>query len=161
MQLIELTYRDYRERGKFRIVWADIELGYLSGRYKLNRTDVERMIAYAIQGGDLKQDLKCPFDDDASADSIEKYKAQLRDARHRKVVAAIVDASLNVEERNRIAAIKERADGGVSAAPGKVVRLPRAAKRSLEGLSEAGRRFGAEKSAASPASGSCSPVGVV
>lgn len=161
VQLIELTYRYCREHGRFRIGWADVERGYLSGSYKLNCSDVEKMIAYAIQGGDLKQDLKCPFEDDASADSIEKYKAQLRDARHRKVVAASVDASLNVEERNRIAAIKQRADGGVSAAPGKVVRLPRVAKRSVEGLLEAGRRFGAEKSAASPTSGSCPPVGAV
>lgn len=145
VHLIELTYRDCRERGRFQISWADIERGYLSGQYMVNRNDVEKMIAYAVQGGDLRQDLKCPFVDDSSSDSIEKYKTQLRDARHRQVVAASVDASLNVEERNRIAAIKERTTGGVATAPAKVIKLPRVAKRSVAGLLDAGRRFGEEK----------------
>ncbi len=145
VQLIELTYRDCRRREKFKIVWPDIERGYLSGPYKQNRSDVQKMIAYAVQGGDLKQDLKCPFEDDASTESIEKYKAHLRDARHRQVVAASINASLSVEERDRIAEIKKRAAGEVDITPAKVIRLPRVTNRSVAGLLAAGRKFGEEK----------------
>lgn len=144
LALLEIAYRNCRECGRWTITWPDVERAYRSGQFKNPRTDVEAMIAYAVQGGDMKQDLKCPFEDDGSLESIEKYKEQLRNARREKVVAAVIDSSLSVEERKRHEEIKQRAGEPVVTKPATVIKMPRV-KKTARSLIDAGRRFNDER----------------
>ena len=96
VSLLAHAYRLCRQRGAREVAWSDVGLAYRSIEFSKSRNDVALLISHAAQGGTLRQDLLCPFADDANGESVEKYKIERRNARANKVVAAAVDASMTV-----------------------------------------------------------------
>jgi hypothetical protein len=145
VSLLTHAYRLCRQRGAWEVQWRDVDRAYGSVEYSKSRDDVALLISHAAQGGTLRQDLLCPFVDDASGESVEQYKAELRNARANKVVAAAIDASMTVAERKALNTVSNTSRGGDDKPKGKVVKLRRGAKPTVASLQEAGRRFKEDK----------------
>lgn len=141
VSLLAHAYRLCRQRGAREVAWSDVDLAYRSIEFSKSRNDVALLISHAAQGGTLRQDLLCPFADDANGESVEKYKTELRNARANKVVAAAVDASMTVAERKALKAVSSTSNKNVEKPSGSVVKLRRTAKPTVADLQEAGRRF--------------------
>lgn len=144
VDLLVLAYHASRHRDATTVSWLDVQCAYLSAGYKANRVDVEAVIAHAVQGGELRRDLRCPFEDDISSKAIKHYREQLRDARARKVVQAALDASMTVEERSRLADLTARAAVPAPVqSSGQVIKMPKRPRKpkTLESLLDAGRRL--------------------
>jgi len=144
VSLLTHAHRLCRQRGAWEVQWSDVDRAYSSVEYSKSRDDVSLLISHAAQGGALRQDLLCPFVDDASSESVEQYKAELRNARANKVVAAAIDASMTVAERKALNTVSSTSRGG-DKPQGKVVKLRRGAKPTIASLQEAGRRFKEDK----------------
>lgn len=144
--LLTHAYRLCRRRGAWEVKWADVDRAYDSLEYSTLRSDVALLIAHAAQGGTLRQDLMCPFMDEVSNESVERYKAELRNARANKVIAAAIESSMTVAERQAMKSIINTTDSHDEKGTGSVVKLRRPSKPSLAALQQAGRDFKSESS---------------
>lgn len=140
VKLLVHSYRICRRRGGLQVEWTDVEMAYASLEYCASRQDIELLIAHAAQGGDLKEDLRCPFFGGAIAVSQQQYFNSLQAARAGKVAVAARDASMNDDERKAAKAIQSRAEPTKVKPLATVTKMPRK-KRTLESLQEAGRLF--------------------
>jgi len=140
VKLLVHSYRICRRRAGLQVEWTDVEMAYASLEFCASRQDIELLIAHAAQGGDLKEDLRCPFVGGAIAVSQEQYFNSLQVARAGKVAVAARDASMNVDERQAAKAIQSRTEPTKAKPLATVTKMP-PKKRTLESLQEAGRFF--------------------
>lgn len=141
VHLLTHAYRLCRLRGAWETQWVDVEHAYGSLEYASSRGDVELLISHAVQGSALRKDLSCPFIDRSNSESTEAFRAQLRQARTNKVVAAAIDASSTLAERTALKRISESASPARPPTNVNVVKLRKRAKPTVSSLQEAGRRF--------------------
>jgi len=151
--LLVLAYRKARSDGASVMRWDHVIKAFESDKFSVAREDVNRLIACAGQSGDLRQDLRCPFDGPEIRSKTEAYAAKLREARGEKVSNAAILSSMNAQERNAIEEIQKAA--APPAPSGSVVHLerPKKQRRTLDSLLEAGQDFMAsrpKKSGAKP-----------
>lgn len=146
VSLLTHAYRLCRLRGAWEVKWDDVDRAYSSMEYSTSRSDVNLLIAHAAQGGTLRQDLRCPFVDEASVESVEGYKVELRNARAKKVLASAIESSMTVGERHALKSISNTSDSHDKKGTGSVVKLRRPSKPSLADLQQAGRDFKNESS---------------
>lgn len=139
VQLITTSYLTSRERGSTSVTWADIERTYRSASYQANREDVEALIANSIQGGLLRQDLKCPFME-SEVELMESYKTQLRLAMDKRRVAAAVDSALNANQSKILNSLREMDSNFAKPNLANVVHLGKK-KKTAKNLSDAARRY--------------------
>lgn len=141
VSLLTHSYRICRQRGAWKVNWTDVERAYNSIEYSTSRTDVALLISQSIQGGELRHDLQCPFIDENTSESLEKFKETLRRARSNKFISAAIDASMTASEREALNAVSITDRKKENTKKGKVVRLRKPNKPTAESLQEAGRRF--------------------
>lgn len=140
VKLLVNAYRMARRRGATKVIWQDVLDAFASVEFSVPRRDINLLIAHAAQGGDLRKDLECPFSGTEIDCRKEAYADQLRQARNEKLAEKVVTAAMTGSEKQSIAGIKELATETQNEAPGQVVPIRRSAKRTLEGLLDAGRR---------------------
>lgn len=141
IKLLISAYRICRLRGGAKVVWSDIEMAYSSIEFCDSRRDVELLIAHAAQGGDLREDLRCPFVGGAIATAADQYRSDLCAARATKVAIAVVDAALTDVERKIVKAVRSRCEPSPEAKTAEVLKMVRPKRRNLKALQQAGRQF--------------------
>jgi hypothetical protein len=146
VRLLVQAYRLARKRGVGAASWADVQAAYASEVFSTSREDVDALIRYAAQGGELEEDLRCPFVGGAISVAADAYAKDLRSARAERVAAAARDASMTAEERKIMQSIATKTKTKASNNGGELIKLKRREPRTLESLQEAGRRFREEPS---------------
>jgi hypothetical protein len=109
-----------------------------SAIFSAQRREIDLLIAYAGQGGQLRRDLKCPFDGPEIVARSAAYSEQLRAVRAEAVARASIRSAMTAEEKAAVDAI-EQAERPVAKPSGQVLAMPKAKPRSLEQLLQAGR----------------------
>lgn len=137
--LIKISYLRARKRGSYEVVWADVEGAFNSVDYQLNREDVGELIANSIQGGKLRSDLKCPFNE-SDIEEMQPFKAQLRQAHERRFVAAAVASTLSAKEEKMLQRIQDTETMKPANLRSTVVKLYKT-KKTAKSLSDSARRF--------------------
>jgi hypothetical protein len=115
--LLVLAYRKARSNGVSVMLWDHVIKAFESDKYSVAREDVNRLIACAGQSGDLRQDLRCPFDGPEIRSKTEVYAAKLREARRETVSNAAILASMNAQERRAVEEIQRAAEPQAGAHP--------------------------------------------
>ncbi|QTD46518.1 hypothetical protein [Ottowia testudinis] len=138
VKLLVHAYRVARQSGATRVTWCFVLQAFHSAMFSAPRRDVDLLIAHAGQGGELRRDLRCPFDGPEIVTRSAAYQAQLHEARTAAVARASVQGAMTGEEKAAVDAI-ERAAQPMARPRGKVVALRRSKPRSLEQLLQAGR----------------------
>lgn len=139
VNLLVHSYRIARLSGAFKASWTHVNQAYASVQFSVLRDDVNSLIANAGQGGNLRQDLQCPFTGPEVENVMSAYCQRLRAARAGTVAMATVESVMNASERSAIAEIK-RAAAPKSEAAARVIKLAERRKpRTLDGLLEAGQ----------------------
>ncbi len=141
VSLLVRAYRLCRLGGRQIAEWSDVEAAYASKEFAMSRRDIELLIGHAAQGGDLREDLRCPFEESSIATAGSSYRESLQAARSARTTSAAIDASMTAKERKAVQAIKSRFDTPVPTRTAQVITMPRPKRRNLESLQEAGRRF--------------------
>jgi len=137
IKLLVHSYRLARDAGSHKVAWEHVSQAFLSVTLHTHRREVDLLIAYAGQGGDLRRDLKCPFDGPAITARSAGYQQQLRAARDSEVARQSVKSAMTGEEKAAVEGI-ERISQPVVSQPGKAA-VPRAKTGSLEQLLGAGK----------------------
>ncbi|WP_324779780.1 hypothetical protein [Thiobacillus sedimenti] len=141
VKLLVLAYRLSRHRQVGKVSWKDIQDAYTSASFSKSRKDIELLIRYAAQGGELRDDLRCPFTGGSITQAIEAYENNLRNARNVIVARATLDASLTEGERKAADNIQKKLRDETPPKRAHVVKLPVKPKRTLQSLQSAGRKF--------------------
>ena len=148
VKLLVHAYRVARMSGRYSANWNDVEHAFGSVWFSAARTDINLLIAHAVQGGVLPKHLRCPFEG-AAGESSARFVDSLRSARTAVVAQAVIHSSLNASEKAAFARIEaEKSSGSLEPAPGageavsNVVPLKRrrSGKRDFDALLDAGRR---------------------
>lgn len=142
VKLLVHAYRLSRHRQGEKVSWQDIQDAYTSASFSKSRQDIELLIQYAAQGGDLRKDLRCPFEGGSITEAVEVYEDNLRQARATIVAGATLNVSMTEEERKAAANIEKILRVETPPKRAHVVKLPVKPKRTLQSLQNAGRRFG-------------------
>lgn len=137
--LIKNSYLTARMRGNRKVSWTDVTSTYNSIDYQLNRRDIEELIANSIQGGALRQHLKCPFTE-ADIEEMESYKNQLRLVRAKRLSAAAVRSTLNEADLKILDKLQEPKSTPKNSSRTNVVRISKS-KISAKSLAESARRY--------------------
>jgi len=138
VKLLVHAYRIARRVGALKASWPHVMQAFQSVEFSAPRRDINLLIAYAGQGGDLRRDLKCPFDGPEVVARSVVYSDQLRAARASVVARASIEAAMTAEEKAALDAIRQ-AERPITKQSGQVVAMPKAKSRSLEQLLQAGR----------------------
>ncbi len=141
VKLLVHAYRLSRHRQAKKVSWKDIQDAYTSDRFSKSRQDIELLIQYAAQGGELREDLRCPFEGSSITEAIKAYEGNLRQARAVKVARATLEASMTEEERKAAENIQKILRDEAPPKRAHVVKLPVKPKRTLQSLQNAGRQF--------------------
>jgi hypothetical protein len=138
VRLLVHAYRIARHVGALKASWGNVLQAFHSGVFSASRREIDLLIAYAGQGGELRRDLKCPFDGPEIVARSAAYSEQLRAARAGAVARASIRSAMTAEEKAAVDAI-EQAERPVTKPSGQVLAMPKAKPRSLEQLLQAGR----------------------
>ena len=138
VQLLIHAYRLSRHSNSLKVTWIHVDNAFESYEFSASRRDINLLIAHAGQGGQLRQDLKCPFEGPALTSRGSAFSAQLRAARETAVGNASIESAMTAEEQHAIKAIKQAAQP-VTKPTAKVVPLPKPKPRGLDQLMQAGR----------------------
>lgn len=140
VKLLVHGYRLARLSGRFKISWNDIEQAYGSTEFYASRTDIELMIRYAGTGGELRQDLLCPFKGDSISVPFERYQDSLRRTRVSGVAHSVQDAAMTVAERNILEQARACSEPESQKIVPHIIKVPRK-KPTLDTLQDAAKRF--------------------
>ena len=140
VKLLVHSYRVARRCGATGVQWQHVLLAFASVEFSVPRRDINLLIAYAAQGGELRKDLECPFTGTEVDDQKQAYSDKLRQARTAKVAEAVIVSAMTASEKQAIAGIKELSSQAEAGDTAQVIPIKRRGKPSLEGLLEAGRR---------------------
>jgi hypothetical protein len=140
--IILLSYVRSRDQNSEVIRWTDFEKSYISQGYMSDKKAVEELIAYSIQGGDLRKDLRCPFPEVREiSEQIEKYKEHLRNARNRRLIESLKESAINKDEKIALKKVTS-AFSEVSTEGNKVgVKRSVPKAKTVVNLQEAAKRF--------------------
>lgn len=141
VKLLVHAYRLSRHRQAKKVSWKDIQDAFTSASFSKSREDIELLIKYAAQGGELREDLRCPFEGGSITEAIKSYEHNLRQARAVKVAGAALNASMTEGEREAAANIEKMLRDEPPPKRAHVVKLPVKPKRTLQSLQNAGRQF--------------------
>lgn len=141
VNLLVLSYWMARSAGSPKASWSHVRQAFNSVRYAAARDDVNLLIAHAGQKKSLRKDLLCPFDGPEVRADAQVYEDQLRAARQATVALRTVQASMNRQERDAVAYIKETANPKLEPTA-QVIKLQKARKpRTLNGMLDAAASF--------------------
>lgn len=138
VKLLVHAYRIARHAGALKAKWMHVLEAFHSAVFSAQRREIDLLIAYAGQGGQLRRDLKCPFDGPEIIARSAAYSEQLRAVRAEAVARASIRSAMTAEEKAAVDAI-EQAERPVAKPTGQVLAMPKAKPRSLEQLLQAGR----------------------
>lgn len=141
VKLLVHSYRLSRHRQAKKVSWRDVQDAYTSASFAKSRQDIELLIQYAAQGGELRKDLRCPFEGGSITEAVKSYEDNLKQARATKVAGAALGASMTEEERKAAASIEKILRDETPPKRAHVVKLPVKAKRTLQSLQDAWKQF--------------------
>lgn len=95
--LLLIAYRLARKMGRSFVLWADIESAYLSNDFFTDRQDVAQLILHGDLGGELRGDLKCPFEIPVS--QLYAYRESIKKTRQATVSNKAAISAMNIEEK--------------------------------------------------------------
>ena len=130
--LLLIAYRLARKIGRSFVMWADIESAYLSNDFFTDRQDVSQLILHGDLGGNLRGDLRCPFEIPES--QLFVYRESIKKIRQEAFSNKAAISALNAVEKRALSTIQADLNGKAEIAATQKKRGKKAGRNNFEDL---------------------------